>query len=951
MLKVLFLVALPSLIWLGLAVDSHRAEGSVYQPVFQGDIQGLKVMIQGHSAAFMLASRHNVSQEDKNCMQTLFSAMQKTGVEQVILTPQAVRLYPVSGSELPDIKIKIPDINPTPTFKAMPTGIGDIDDTPGLLFINQTTMSVLAKLLPTTITTLEWLPQDSSDETVTIDFDALSSKEPLVFSTITLDTYGYPSTTAPTSRHPYENYRKRNSIKPSSVQLRFSDQSSLQVSPQTSIYTSSLPDSTIYYQPKQIPVSTGQQPDTQFAGNTASTAANTESSPLSLSAGAIAASASPFVSGQTASFIGDSMQARPQLPSSRKQWIKLEQEYQGRGVLVRMLKKNPDDRRSVGDKVVEMLGVNVAPGTYLFPGASIKTFSPGVGLVYKATLPAQGRYKKNARTGYRFRPTLLQSTARTSKARSHDVTFSKTLPYSALPISFLAHPLAHPNLPLQQREKPKKHYNLYSFLLKLQEQTYSYDQGRAGLECQRFTSGHLDASGRFTQCKQRLSYNYITDVTGIPHNEVLAEWQNPIENLLGIVWVLENGYLTENLGLETIEVLKVFEDNNANPDLIPIILYNPSKPQMSYLGSAATFIAIFQNIDHQTYFPFTVPAENHRYLDYLKEHGLSYLQSKCNHNHHVHMQDFPMFSGWNLQFKFCNLLEYESFADNVQRLCDGLAQAGRGIYNHCVLALLNCATQRQLLESRGVCFTDDEAIMLGFASIFTFALSGTNIPNLLDLFWNSMHDSGAPDLMTAELINLMRGQVPEDFESNHDRKLLLYYFLLSSYQQDHLFVYPISKDFPCVSLGHHQELRQLLRHLSDELPTLKLCKGHAWPSLLRDLLLRLKFRLAERLEREGLSLQSRPFSAMAIVLPGDMSILEVLQGAMIPSLVDHYRRTTPPLYTGTLREEEASSAMMHFLYNEKCKVPTATEGSHQICIRPWEAIHDLFSDISINSRE
>ncbi len=166
---VLYILALLAELTLSLACAQDSVALHGQQPVIYGEINGMKVMVQGDAVAFM-ASRHYAMKLDKEaCARDLHCTLQKNRTEAVVLNPENIWIFDTPPKQLPDNVIVAEPLypvsteadrlfstalKPTPTYillefpqptATLHTGNEVVDKTPGILLVSSPVMTWLAE--------------------------------------------------------------------------------------------------------------------------------------------------------------------------------------------------------------------------------------------------------------------------------------------------------------------------------------------------------------------------------------------------------------------------------------------------------------------------------------------------------------------------------------------------------------------------------------------------------------------------------------------------------------------------------------------------------------------------------------------------------------------------------------------------------------------------------------
>ncbi len=593
-------------------------------------------------------------------------------------------------------------------------------------------------------------------------------------------------------------------------------------------------------------------------------------------------------------------------------WAEIYKEYQKQGVLCRILTNSIG--RPVREKMSETLGGNAAPGTYLLPGAPIATFFPTkqgkaeAGVIYRANLPPQGLYKRNISSGHHYRPLGKVAPAYT---------------YAGV----------------------KNHANYFSFAMKLEEMAIRHMVARKKGHRWYFSSGHYRNDGSITSRKQKSLRGYH-ERNEIPHNEAIVEWLSPNNNFLGVIISTRDfDVITSHAINNAIQIIRVLKLNGVPGERIPVVQYKAHQCQMTYLGSGESLEILSASGFIQG--ELILPKVCHDYVDFLCSHLNSY-QSRIPSGEVPTPLAYMGYLSNKPQFSMHDITSPAYFADNIDRVCDALAVA-RGetlARNGDYLAVLGNIAQRQLLECYGAHFTDEEAIVLGITSVIV--LWNKQFPFLNSWFGKVMGDSNVSPQLSKEIQSLLAGQSPQMIANNQKdcQRLKMYQFILNIFPQEEQAAPSETNSQEQALQIQQQYLRELIGCLSSTLPSFFECHGHRWPGMLRNLLFALKERIAIQINDCDLW----PYSAMAILLPGDINILSVLLDSIAPLLIEHYSKTGAPVYLGTVVRNGTHPMTQKAVQREYSKIPHLVTGMYLIPVRSWEAIHDMFYDLAVLSK-
>ncbi len=254
------------------------AQGVEAQPLIQGEAAGLKVAVQG--VEIEILSQHNKAVA--NSPGDLNRAMWEKGFAKLVLKPGEIKLTPMPGSQQPNITIAIPDIDPTPTFSVMPTGITGIDQNPAVLFLNTTTLDELARLVTATepvSTVKQYLSTGDVEEDTLSVIDPAPTQETVILTRISTDPERERlESSAFISPTPVPTVRVEGESHEAKVRLEFEGNITLiQPSPSKGYGDSGSKIYTVSCQPRQVGTTSGQG----AADSTSSTASETSQSQAS----------------------------------------------------------------------------------------------------------------------------------------------------------------------------------------------------------------------------------------------------------------------------------------------------------------------------------------------------------------------------------------------------------------------------------------------------------------------------------------------------------------------------------------------------------------------------------------------------------------------------------------------------------------------------------------------
>ena len=139
-----------------LACARDLAVQSAPLPVIEGKINGMDVVAQGDSVAF-LAGQLPGHFSDESCSEDLHCTLHKNSTHAVQISPEGVRLLQLSPHFVERF-IPAEEIGPAPTLVTLYTGNPVVDQTSGLAWINRETM----RLLATTVETMNSLSTSTS---------------------------------------------------------------------------------------------------------------------------------------------------------------------------------------------------------------------------------------------------------------------------------------------------------------------------------------------------------------------------------------------------------------------------------------------------------------------------------------------------------------------------------------------------------------------------------------------------------------------------------------------------------------------------------------------------------------------------------------------------------------------------------------------------------------------
>ena len=613
-----------------------------------------------------------------------------------------------------------------------------------------------------------------------------------------------------------------------------------------------------------------------------------------LATGTTSTAGSTALSSQGAPLPPTSMSTSSSSSRLQENWIKLLQAYFKRGLIARMLR--PYYFRSISMKVDEIMKGTQAQATFLLPFSPVDLFSSdtgGVGLLFKPNEVIEKMYKEDAYTDYN----------------------GDSL-----------------------NPRYKNHINLHSFLTKLTEQAWLGTEGcLKGLPRIEFpSSGHIAADGLMTAGRVKPKWFYTREF----HNEVFVHFSDARNNLLAIVFVNPYTFLDEKLTISLLEIISRMELHGIDLNTLPVVRYQPGLARLTCLGSAQSTQIVCGS---PWLLPLQLPEIGHNLFTTL---ALQIDAFMVGEPHRVMapncLQQFRSICPVSSHYELQNIVEPDYFHDNIQKLCDGLSNEAKPNF----LITLNAVAQRQLFEFHGISFNDEESLLLAFAAVILYR--SQQQPGLIQDFISLMRNQG----VSSQLISIFEQAITNNVTAVGDERhrVLLYQSILFSAlgvdQAELLSILPANAE----NLRKEQwQIRDSIFGPGRQLPALVLNRGHGWPALLKDLQNLCKTQVAERLRERSMPLQCWPYAEIAITIPPDLCVLELVSGqrgaVRLCPLIEHYAWSGCPRFLGTITRKQLTQPVLDVIHAEmgKACIPLLP---CPIPLRAWEVAPDPLSGLS-----
>ena len=579
--------------------------------------------------------------------------------------------------------------------------------------------------------------------------------------------------------------------------------------------------------------------------------------------------------------------------------------YAREGVIVRVIK-------NAETSVTAMITGGSASATYLFPGCRMLTLANYPGIILSPEISMVALFKLNVYTNRVRSQSLLLSSLPSALQPIIQITgaFSDCIDYNTLT-----------KIRSLRNSFYKNHINFFSLVLKSMEQTLFSDRQYILDPAQTTTSGHIRADGGIAPGKIRSAR---CEPSSLGNNEVIINWDNWQDKLLGF---FIHDFNTESVNSLRKLIVALISAQTQHPQSImalPVLLYDSHQASFTFISSVQTLIP--EHFHPRPGKPDVVDLLNPDAFPFNINHMALMLQERSSQH--------------RLPVLF-------SFQPN----------------NSYLLSVLKTSLYRQYLEHKGIVFSEEEALVLAFASI-----ARTTTPELPVWFQELLINNGVSLSVVQDItmalarLHGVDAQNPDNITGEADdspapaeNRQELYLHLLK-FGSGHCIPMPetllatIHEDNQSEVIAIQKSIKYTID--STTFATIKLNKGHGWPLLLSELRMSIPCATVDQLRQAGFSSQipARPYAEMMASIPGNLNLLDQLEALYSPDyspfvkgLLEHFRKSGFPCYPGTLRAGgEVTTQARDTLKTELAKRPTeaqinAIKSNYRVQSRQWES--------------
>lgn len=474
----------------------------------------------------------------------------------------------------------------------------------------------------------------------------------------------------------------------------------------------------------------------------------------------------------------------------------------------------------------------------------------------------------------------------------------------------------------------KNHANHFSFLLKMFEQYIFFNtckvSGKPGFF---YSSGHITETGDFKQGK--LKY-IINSYDQLAHNEVIIQWDDWEKHILGFFITCPSA---TDKAVDTIRALMDARPHNHLLGLLPVVFYKKHHAGFSFISSAQSFL---EN-PSSTY--------NHWRSDLLPEIA---FRDNLSETGLLNPEGFTFYID-----HMARVIRALSFPKEVAagtlsiRQGTSLMQVFRVSYN------------RQLLESVGAAFTEEEALLLAYCATIPEARPETpqSLSDSLDLLARLFLINGASPsvveglrLAMTVLLNPNVSESDARARGSGTRWGIYLYLLKTRLSGDLSLPYPLINEVNQHQFSQLLITRKRFDQIIDQtiLSTRISINYHGWPLLLNEFRAVIPCKVIRQLRNEGYQIQPWPYAEIMASIPGTLNLLDQIEAAgadgsspYVTWLHDYFVRVGLPLHPGTLRNGFMTYATVEQLRQQLAKRPSeqhinAIQSNYPVQSRNWE---------------
>ncbi|MGI9276840.1 MAG: hypothetical protein ACR2PT_18590 [Endozoicomonas sp.] len=613
-------------------------------------------------------------------------------------------------------------------------------------------------------------------------------------------------------------------------------------------------------------------------------------------------------------------------------WIKFLNTFISRGAVIKVFTRHHGTPREKMDK---WLAGGVSSASFVILGMNAMLFAAPysrasrMALAFSPDVSIVARYKEDIASQTRIRVGLFES-------GQYD-SFPKNMRHTEVESTYKCHVCEYSFI-YKLREQCLREKE---FLIRWRKEGGSLPEGVSEEEFfvrRTLTSGHLKPDGTFLCGK-----NKAVDSCRCRFNEVLVNWIPGKKEIQAIVIPDPLKYQQMADVSTLIKALQAAQYTMKEIAAIPVVYFDEGRGGFSYLGSSISALSLARKIENQDQKFLSLKAhtagrsDSHNpYYDVLEA-----LDPKLGDDCQLPFSSIQPLAGLlpETPCLFRHLLQSEAYADNIEKLLFGLPKEAKDLYNKQVYrSVLAASVFRQLLEYMGVSFTEEEALMLSYASV-VYSYMPT-IPWALDTFSKLMTEQGVNPELKLYLEQALLLPINDAIDVADLPLGVRLYYLILSHSGLHLSrQLPVELVLPYLSSQQVQTFYQTQAVIQEQIMGLAIdkilrWKRHFWPLLIQELQDKCREIVASALRSPpySLDIQGWPYAEMSILLPENLSLLEMVMitayprvdSPVVESLVRHYVSTGLPLFLGTLRSSQITPRLLERVSAEMQKHPNTS---------------------------
>ena len=677
------------------------------------------------------------------------------------------------------------------------------------------------------------------------------------------------------------------------------------------------------------------------------------------------------------------------LKKTNLNWNRVNNEFNRHGLIVRMLVK--DSLRDTGSFYQAMKDFFEKKGTPRWVSASLVT--PGYGTPFMPETADAG-------VGFAYSPEAIET-------KAHFKSNAFTLSESNLKTGLNS-------CKTPEGVKVKNHPNKRSLINKLEEKRIIHRSLRVVSE----TSGHIAESGDLIKGKLRLSFSSRYGL----HNEVIGNFEGKAVSALKAVVMMNLQSISEL----NIAVNKLIDE--GADEYLPIIMHDGigAFRQLGSLKSFRIWLRKKSGLRHYFQLP-EIPPEimPDNFFDIIA--GLAAVMERLEQAPEITGPDTPLdlsretgYCNWQSYFGYFrsrfsadtllpNLMNSECFADNISRFIElltfyyqtkyklhaqhtneldrSILLLGNELRGVLVRSVLVSSAYRQLLESEGIEFDDNETILISFAAIyhafrchhsmdypspeqFTYFIKSApaglrdNIQKAL-LYPDKVFDINERHTLYAHILSAVETLRPEAKGINYKLWSTLNKLIRQENEGAISNRVAAIKDLP-IRWNYHTPIEWSkgtmgeYSHQNTLRPFIEIASERInWIRVQRRLKEDISHKMAQTLRTHSEIFAPWPYTEQNLMIP-QMSLLELIyisasteESLLFDILANHYLVYGVPRLTGTIDNSQVTQALVRTLKNEEKIIPSFDTLGYtlrllpNIKLRPHEIALPLGSDFSI----